>query len=109
LSHPNIVGSIDFYKDEFKNEIHQVLEYIPGSDLSIYLEKHGAFSEEEAKPIFRQVLEGLKYLHSHKVCNRDIKPANIMLHEQTKRAVIIDFNVSKMAPNEDDSPDILKL
>lgn len=64
LSHPNVVGSVDFFKDDFKSEIHQVLEYVPGADLSIHLQNHGAISEEVAKPIFRQVLEGIAYLHS---------------------------------------------
>ena len=38
-------------------------------------------------------------MHKRRVCNRDIKPANIMLQEN-KRAVIIDFNVSRDVPME---------
>ena len=40
-------------------------------------------------------------MHKKGVVNRDIKPANIML-QTDHRAVIIDFNVSKAAP---DSPE----
>ena len=42
---------------------------------------------------------GLEYMHSKRVVNRDIKPANIMV-QQDKRAVIIDFNVSKAGSDE---------
>ena len=39
-------------------------------------------------------------MHSKKVVNRDIKPANVMV-QNDKRTVIIDFNVSKAAKEEE--------
>ena len=42
-------------------------------------------------------------MHSRRVVNRDVKPANIMVQED-KRAVIIDFNVSKAGPIEEKDP-----
>lgn len=40
-------------------------------------------------------MEGVKYLHEHKVCHRDIKPDNIMLTKDHKTLKLLDFNVSK--------------
>jgi serine/threonine protein kinase len=48
-----------------------------------------------AKVLFKQVLEGLAYLHKNDVCHRDIKPSNIMITKDRKRIVIADFNVAK--------------
>ena len=39
-------------------------------------------------------------MHENRVCHRDLKPANIMITE-SKKIVIIDFNVSKHVPKED--------
>ena len=99
LTHANIVRAIEIFKDGFKNTIHQVIELIPGCELGELLLKNGIMGEEEAKFIFKQILMGLEYMHSKRVVNRDIKPANIMV-QQDKRAVIIDFNVSKAGSDE---------
>ena len=44
-------------------------------------------------------------MHSKRVVNRDIKPANIMLQED-QRTVIIDFNVSKAAQDTDSNSEL---
>lgn len=42
---------------------------------------------------FRQILEGMQYLHSRNIVHRDIKPDNILLDSNNK-AKICDFGVS---------------
>ena len=73
--------AIEIFKDDFKNTIHQVIELIPGVELADHLSKNGVMGEENAKVIFKQILQGLEYMHGKGVVNRDIKPANIMLQE----------------------------
>ena len=94
--------AIEIFKDDFKNTIHQVIELIPGVELADHLSKNGVMDEENAKVIFKQILQGLEYMHGKGVVNRDIKPANIMLQED-QRTVIIDFNVSKAAPEDEEN------
>jgi serine/threonine protein kinase len=57
-----------------------------------------------AKGLFKQVLEGLAYLHRNDVCHRDIKPSNIMITKDRKRIVIADFNVAKKKLNRTKGP-----
>ena len=63
------------------SKVYLVMEYCNGGDLKDFLQKRGGYlSEEEAKPILRQLVEGLRALASQGVIHRDLKPANIMIH-----------------------------
>ena len=53
------------------------------------------YTEEMAKDVFKQVLTGLKYLHSKGVCHRDIKPQNLYITKSDSRVLILDYNVAK--------------
>ena len=70
-------------------------EYISGRTLMELMEE-GTISDEEKKRIFREIMEGLKFLHQAQppVIHRDIKPENIMICPGG-RVVIIDFNAAK--------------
>ncbi|CAK9327879.1 unnamed protein product [Citrullus colocynthis] len=43
------------------------------------LEKHGRFSESDARVIFRHLIQVVKYYHENGVVHRDLKPENILL------------------------------
>lgn len=51
--------------------------------------------------LYKQILEGLAYLHEQHICHRDIKPSNILISKDKKRVVLVDFNVAKSV-NEGD-------
>lgn len=46
----------------------------------------------------KSMLEGLYYLHQHKICHLDIKPENIIMNIKTNRFKIIDFGCSSVEP-----------
>ena len=50
-------------------------------------------SEETAKFIIKQVLNGIAYMHDRNIAHRDIKMENILLGEN-KSVKIIDFGFS---------------
>lgn len=72
------------------------------SDLSITTKKAELYNRIASPPILiaiiRQVLEGLKYLHSVGIIHRDIKPANILIDYYTVRIKICDFGLARTLP-----------
>ena len=46
---------------------------VKGGDLFRRLGDKGAYSEEAGKRLFKQLLEGVEYLHNHSVTHRDLK------------------------------------
>ncbi|KAI8886890.1 kinase-like protein, partial [Backusella circina FSU 941] len=81
LHHPNIVRTIDLVLDE-KNRYCTVMEYCSGGDLYSFIKDGNLMPLEEANGLFKQLLEGLSYLHNLGVAHRDIKPENLLLLTQ---------------------------
>jgi protein-serine/threonine kinase len=91
LNHPNVVSTVDLVQDEH-GQWCEVMEYCPGGDL-FHIIKSSCMTEETINCCFRQLLNGIGYLHSMGVAHRDIKPENLLMdmHGQLK---ITDFGVS---------------
>ncbi|WP_418006845.1 AAA family ATPase [Nostoc piscinale] len=47
-----------------------------------------------------QLTSILDALHQHRVIHKDIKPANILIHPQTKQVQLIDFGIASLLPKE---------
>ena len=56
-----------------------------------------SLSEDIAKALFRQLLQGILYLHKNGVIHRDLKPNNILVMNSDNNLTlkITDFNVAK--------------
>ena len=72
LSHPLLV----FFKESIqtKTHIYIVTELVRGKDLYELIREYKHFGEEEAAFIIRQIIIGVRYLHSVGVVHRDLKP-----------------------------------
>ena len=73
-----------------------VMEYMPGGDLLNYLKKNGRMSEDLAKKIFYQVIQGAVTIHKYGILHRDFKLDNILLDRTMTNIKICDFGVSKL-------------
>lgn len=95
LSQRNIVSFIN--KGSVRREEgdlqYYVTNYFKGVVLTDYVNRNGRLQEERAEKIFREILAGLKYLHSQMpvLLHNDIDPSNIMLSETNEEAIIIDM------------------
>jgi serine/threonine protein kinase len=71
-----------------------VMELCAGGDLLNFVRKRKKLTEEVAKVIFKQIIDGLGYIHSKNIIHRDIKLDNILL-DGKGQVKIGDFGVSK--------------
>jgi serine/threonine protein kinase len=57
-----------------------VMEFCNGGDLEgAAYECEGRLEEQQAARLMRQLFKGVHYLHSRRICHRDIKPQNVMI------------------------------
>ncbi|OAV99470.1 HAL protein kinase [Puccinia triticina 1-1 BBBD Race 1] len=89
--HENIVETVDLVQDENQHWC-EVMEYCPGGDLYAAI-KRGSMKQPEINSYFKQILNGIAYLHQMGVAHRDIKPENLLL-DGKGRIKITDFGVS---------------
>ncbi|KAK3434447.1 hypothetical protein EUGRSUZ_D01928 [Eucalyptus grandis] len=75
--HPNVVNLKAVYEEE--DCVHLLMELCVGGELFHRLEKHGSFSEKEARVLFKQLMQVIEYCHDNGIVHRDLKPENILL------------------------------
>lgn len=73
-----------------------VLDYVPYATLDAVLARHGALSEAHALAVFAQLADAMAHVHARGVAHRDLKTENILYDMATRRAVIVDFGLSKV-------------
>jgi serine/threonine-protein kinase ULK/ATG1 len=88
IEHPNILKLYKVIKKDGK--IYLILEYCNGGDLSNYIQKKCITFDNR---YFFQILDGLEYLYNNQVLHRDIKPQNILIHNDSIK--ISDFGFAK--------------
>jgi serine/threonine-protein kinase len=91
LSHPNIVGVIDY--GEHEGSPYLVMVYIPGGTLKQRLGQPMPW--REAVRILLPIAYALKYVHEHNIINRDVKPSNILMTE-AGQPMMSDFGLVKL-------------
>jgi len=72
--------------------LYYVMPYIQGDTLRDRLDREKQLPIDEALRIASEVADALHYAHRHGVIHRDVKPANILLHDT--RALVADFGIA---------------
>jgi serine/threonine protein kinase len=101
LNHPNIVPI--YTVEEKDNLVYFVMAYIKGDNLGQRLQQHGPIPPVEVRRILREVADALAYAHHRNVIHRDIKPDNIIIDEETGRAMVTDFGIARALTDSGDS------
>ena len=95
LNHPSIVRYVDRYQDKSRCLIYIVMEYCGAGDLAKYIKQckqsHRYIDEEKVWSVFIQILQAIDYCHNPpptsalqtRLVNRDLKPANVFLTDQS--------------------------
>lgn len=77
LNQENVVQFVEVQSDD--NLVYVMMEYCVKGDFHRFLNLREPVSDREAKMVLWQVLTGVSYLHSHKICHRNIKLENLLL------------------------------
>ena len=95
LNHENIVKLLDTIEIN-NNSFGNILEYVSGLNLALYIKKNGPLNEQFAKIIIYQILKVLVYLNKlpKKVIHYDLKPENIIFANDMS-IKILDFGLAK--------------
>jgi serine/threonine protein kinase/Tfp pilus assembly protein PilF len=91
LTHPHILPLFD--SGESDGLLFYVMPNMEGQSLRDRIAKEKMLSLDEALRITREVASALDYAHRQGVVHRDVKPANILMHDGS--ALVADFGIGK--------------
>ena len=97
LNHQNITKILETFEDDQFYFI--IMEYINGGNLFSYVKKRRKLSEKVAKFLFRQIILGIKHIHSNLIVHRDIKLENILI-DMNNNIKICDFGIGIILSSE---------
>ena len=92
-SHPNVVRVSDFFIED--GLPYMVMDYIPGRSLYDIVIPGNPLPVRAAVSYITQIGKALQAVHAKGLLHRDVKPQNIMVHEQTGDAILIDFGIAR--------------
>ena len=89
MHHPNVVELVDIV---FIGDITHIIMKDAGHSLKEIVRRLGNFGTQDIKNVLHDVIAGLEYIHSIDIIHADLKPANIMIGDDSAR--ICDFGCS---------------
>nr|XP_020027205.1 serine/threonine-protein kinase 17A [Castor canadensis] len=106
---PWVINLLEVY--ETPSEMILVLEYAAGGEIfdQCVADREDAFKEKDVQRLMRQILEGVRFLHTHNVVHLDLKPQNILLTSESPLGdiKIVDFGLSRIMKNSEELREIM--
>src|ERR1700741_4282479 len=97
LSHPHIVGVIDYGEDDGRPYI--VFEYVEGETLKERIRRCGRLPTDESLAYAIEITRALGAAHHRGSVHRDIKPQNVLIDEEGM-AKVTDFGIARSLDEE---------
>ncbi|KYQ89204.1 putative protein serine/threonine kinase [Tieghemostelium lacteum] len=96
-NHPNIISIKDIFYSKDDQHLFFILELADGGELYDRIGYDSPMlNEQEAKYIFKQLLNGVSYLHYMGIAHRDLKPENILFVNNYDLSIkISDFGLAR--------------
>ena len=83
--------------------IHLLLPYLEGGELFEKIKSKGLYRESDARPVMRNFISALEYVHKKLIVHRDLKPENLLLasKENNWDLKIADFGLATLIESAD--------
>ena len=94
MTHHNIVNLLDVGMDGENRYL--VMEYVQGKTLKAVIQERGKLNAPLACQITIRILSALEHAHRNGIVHRDIKPQNILVHEDG-HIKVADFGIARIA------------
>ena len=92
IHHPNVARTYDIGEE---NGIHYLsMEWLEGESLMAKVKRGELLSSAETRRLLIPLCDGLQAAHDAGVVHRDLKPANIMLVNDGRGCVVVDFGIA---------------
>ncbi|MEG4503386.1 AAA family ATPase [Microcoleus sp. F6_B4] len=93
-------GVVEPYSlESYRNSYALVMEDFGGISLRDYAQER-KLTLAEILEIAIQITDILDGLYRNRVIHKDIKPANVLIHPETKQVKLIDFSIASLLPRE---------
>lgn len=90
LKHKNIIELKKYICDSVWT--YMILEYCD-MNLTKFCKVYYPLTQHDILDVFKQVVDGVQYLHTNNILHRDLKPDNILIHDGIVK--IADFGLAK--------------
>ncbi|KAK7087781.1 ribosomal protein S6 kinase beta-1-like isoform X2 [Littorina saxatilis] len=97
VKHPFIVDLK--YAFQTGGKLYLVLEFLPGGELFMQLEREGIIMEDACSFYCSEIVLAIEHLHSQGIIYRDLKPENVLL-DKDGHVKLTDFGLCKEAITE---------
>ncbi|PYP43596.1 MAG: hypothetical protein DMD42_09635, partial [Gemmatimonadetes bacterium] len=94
LDHPNIVRVYDFETREGISFL--IMTFVRGDTFEERLRGTARVPTDQILRMVREIADALGYAHRRGIVHRDVKPSNILLDEDSGRALLADFGIARV-------------
>ncbi|AQZ17769.1 CTK1 (YKL139W) [Zygosaccharomyces parabailii] len=100
FNHPN-VSTLTEIMVESQKTVYMIFDYADNDLSGLLLNKQMEINAAQCKHIFKQLLQGMEYLHDNGILHRDIKGSNILI-DNRGRLRITDFGLARRMKRDRD-------
>jgi len=94
LDHPSIVRVYDF--DTREGITFLIMTHVRGDTLESRLRGASPLPTDQVLRMVRELADALGYAHRRGIVHRDVKPSNILIDEDSGRAMLTDFGIARV-------------
>uniref|UniRef100_A0A7S4PJM4 Protein kinase domain-containing protein n=1 Tax=Paramoeba aestuarina TaxID=180227 RepID=A0A7S4PJM4_9EUKA len=99
-NHRNVMQYFGSFYSSKTQELNIITEICSGGPLTKYIQDQGCFTEVLCAHVLLQTLEGLAFIHSHRILHRDIKPDNLLV-DLDGSVKLVDFGIAAQVQAHD--------